>query len=134
MATAKRMTYFKTQIEDKPGALLGLANELKEKNLGLLGLKGVAQGRHGDVLVIPKNPEKLRAAWKSSGALIEEGVLFFLSGTDSTGALVPSLDALTKAGVNIVAIEAGAVGARFGAFLWVAPGDVEKAAQVLGSE
>jgi hypothetical protein len=134
MATAKRMTYFKTQIEDKPGALLALTIALEENNLGLVGLKGVAQGRHGDVLVVPKNPEKLRTAWKTNGALIEEGTLFFLSGTDSTGALVSSLEALTKAGVNIVAVEAGAVGTRFGAFLWVAPGDVEKAAQVLGSE
>lgn len=134
MATAKRMTYFKTKVEDKPGALLALALDLKEKNFGLIGLKGVAQGGHGDVLVIPKTPDKLRIDWKAKGALVEEGTLFFLSGADTTGALVASLDVLTKADVNIIAIEAGAVGARFGAFLWVAPGDVDKTAEILGAK
>lgn len=128
------MTYFKTTVDDQPGALLALAADLKEKGLALVGLKGVAQGQHGDVLVIPKNPDKLRIDWKARGMLVEEGTLFFLSGTDTTGALVASLDALTKVGVNIVAIEAGAVGTRFGAFLWVAPGDVDKTAEILGAK
>ena len=133
MATAKRMTYFKAKIEDKPGALLALAMDLKEKNIDLAGLKGVSHAGHGDVLVIPKNPEKLRIAWNASGSLLEEGTLFFLTGVDKTGALTGSFDALAKADVNIVAIEAGAVGGRFGTFLWVAPGDVDKTAQALGA-
>lgn len=134
MATAKRVTYFKARVEDKPGALLNLARDLKEKNLGLIGLKGVGQGGHGDVLVIPKDPEKLRIAWNANGTLVEEGTVFFVSGADTTGALLGSLDALAKAGVNIVAIEAGAVSARFGAFLWVAPPDVDKAAEAFGAK
>lgn len=134
MATAKRMTYFKAQVEDKPGALLALAADLKEKNIDLLGLKGVSHANHGDVLVIPKNPDKLRAAWTATGAMMEEGTLFFLSGVNKVGALVGSLDALARADINIVAIEAGGVGTRFGAFVWVAPNEVEKTAKVLGAE
>ncbi len=133
MATAKRMTYFKAQIEDKPGALLALAMDLKDKNLDLVGLKGVSHANHGDVLVIPRNPEKVRTAWIAAGTLLEEGTLFFLTGVNKTGALIGSLDVLAKADVNIVAVEAGAVGTRFGVFLWVAPGDVEKTAQILGA-
>ena len=133
MATAKRMTYFKAKVEDKPGALLALAMDLKEKNIDLLGLKGVSHAGHGDVLVIPKNPDKVRIAWNATGTLLEEGTLFFLSGVDKTGALTGGLDALAKSDVNIVAIEAGAVGGRFGAFLWVGPDDVDKTTQALGA-
>jgi hypothetical protein len=133
MATAKRMAYFKAKIEDKPGALLALTADLKDKNIDLVGMKGVSHAGHGDVLVIPKNPEKARIAWNVSGILLEEGTLFFVSGVDKTGALNASLDALAKVDVNIVAIEAGAVGGRFGAFLWVAPSDVDKTAQALGA-
>ncbi len=132
MAVAKKVTYFKARVDDKPGSLLALARDLKDKNLGLLGLKGVSQGSHGDVLVIPKDPEKLRIAWNATGTLTEEGTLLFVSGTDTTGALLSSLDTLNTAGVNIVAIEAGAVGGRFGAFVWVAPQDLDKSVEALG--
>ena len=134
MATTKRVTYFKAKTEDKPGALLALANDLKAKNLGLIGLKGVAQGGQGDILVIAKSPDKLREAWKASGTLIEEGTAFFVSGEDKTGALVAGLDALAKAGVNIVATEAMAAGGKFGAVIWVSPEDVDKSALALGAK
>lgn len=127
------MTYFKAHVEDKPGGLLALAQNLKEQNIDLIGLKGVSHIDSGDVLVIPKNPEKVRISWNAAGTLLEEGTLFFLSGVNKTGALVSSLEALAKADVNIVAIEAAAVGGRFGSFVWVAPGDVEKASQVLAA-
>lgn len=134
MAKAKRVAYFKAKIEDKPGALLALAKDLKAKNLGLIGLKGVGQAGQGEILVIAKSPDKLRDAWKASGTLIEEGTAFFVSGADKTGALVASLDALGKAGVNIVATEAIAVGGKFGVILWVSPEDLDKTAQALGAK
>lgn len=133
MATAKRMTYFKTQVDNRPGGLLSLARDLKEQNIDLIGMKGVSHADQGDVLVIPKNPEKLRIAWNAAGILLEEGTLFFVSGVNKTGALTGTLDAVAKAGVNIVATEAAAVSGRFGAFLWVTPDDVEKTAEVLGA-
>jgi hypothetical protein len=134
MAKAKRVAYFKARIEDKPGALLGLAKDLKAKKLDLIGLRGVGQAGQGEILVIAKSPDKLRDAWKASGALAEEGVAFFLSGADKTGALVAALDAIANAGVNIVATEALAFGKKFGAVLWVAPEDFDKAAQALGAK
>ena len=134
MATVKRMTYFKAIVEDKPGALLALVRNLKENNLGLVGMKGVAQGTHGDVLVIPKDPDKLRISWRAVGNLVEEGTLFFVSGTDTTGALLTSLEALTNIGVNVVAIEGAAVGGKYGAFLWVAPEDLDRTSEALGAQ
>ena len=117
MAKAKRVTYFKAKVEDKPGALVALLKNLKAKNIGLVSLKGVGQGEQGDILVIAKNPDDLRNEWKASGALVEEGTAFFISGADKTGALLASLEAIAKAGVNVVATEAIAVGTRYGAIL-----------------
>jgi len=134
MATAKRVTYFKAKIEDKPGALFDLAKDLKAKNLGLLSLKGVGQGAHGEILVVAKSPDKLRTAWKGSGVLVEEGTAFLLSGVDKTGALVADLDVIAKAGVNVVATEAVAAGRSYAAILWVDPADVEKTAKALGAK
>jgi len=134
MAKAKRVAYFKAKIDDKPGALLALAKDLKAKNLGLIGLKGVGQAGQGEILVIAKNPDKLRDAWKASGTLAEEGIAFFVSGEDKTGALVTSLEAVAKAGVNIVATEAIAAVGKFGVVFWVYPEDLDKTAQALGAK
>jgi hypothetical protein len=134
MATAKRVTYFKAKVDNKPGALLALAKDLRAKDLGLLSLKGVGQGTHGEILVVAKSPEKLRTAWKASGVLVEEGAAFYLSGVDKTGALVADLDAIAGIGVNVVATEAVAVGRSYGAILWVDPVDVEKTAKALGAK
>jgi hypothetical protein len=132
MAVAKRVTYFKTNVEDKPGALLTIAQDLKSKNLGLVALWGFAtQPGQAEIQLIPKNPDKLRNAWKISGMMFEEGTGFFLKGADKTGALVNTLKMIAVAGVNIVAHHAVGVAGSYGAFIRVAPADVEKMAGVL---
>jgi prephenate dehydratase len=135
MAKIERGIYFKANLEDKPGALLKVMQDLKAKNIALSGLWGFAtsQGK-AQLYVIPKNPEKLRDAWKASGLLAEEGTGSWIKGADRTGALNKSLEALSRAGVNIGAIHAISVGGKFGSFLWVKAGDVKKAAEALGAK
>jgi len=134
MAKVVRGTYFKATLEDKPGALLKVMQDLKAKNIALSGLWGfgTSQGK-AHLYAIPKNPEKLRNTWKASGLLAEEGTGFWIKGADRTGALNKSLEALASAGVNIGAIHAIAVGGQFGSFLWVSAENVNKAAQALGA-
>lgn len=133
MAKPQRATYFKANLEDKPGALLAVMKDLKAGNLGLTGLWGFATSPgNAELHVVAKNPDKLRDAWKSSGKLAEEGTGFWVKGADKTGVLVKTLEALANAGVNITAIDAIAVGGRYGSFIWVNPADVEKAAKALG--
>lgn len=135
MAKPQRVTYFKAALDDKPGALLTVAKNLKAANLGLLGLWGMAtQPGKADLYVVAKNPQKLRDAWKKSGLLAEEGVGFLLKGTDKTGALLKTLEAVAKAGINIVAMDGIAVAGKYGAFIWVMPADVEAVAKVLGAK
>jgi hypothetical protein len=44
------------------------------------------------------------------------------------------LQKLATAGTNITALDAVKAGQRFGALLWVAPADVDKAAKALGAQ
>jgi len=135
MANAQRITYFKMRIEDKSGALLSVLKELKTKNLGLRGLWASA-GEPGwtDLYVIPKDPDKVRNFWKGSPLAPEEGSAFFVKGSDRTGALLKTLDAIARGGVNLVRTDALAVGGKYGTFFLVAPADVGKAAEALGAK
>ncbi len=135
MAKPQRVTYFKIGLEDKAGSLLGIAQDLKSKRIGLVGLGGQdIQPGKAEIHLIAKNPDKLRNEWKSSGVNFEEGTGFFVKGVDRTGVLVTTLDALAKAGVNIVMSEAMGVGGNYGLFIRVAPVDVERTAQALGAK
>lgn len=135
MTRTLRVRYFKAHLENKPGALLQVMKELKEKNLGLRGLWGYASNHTtADLYVVPKDPQKLRSLWASSGRLKEEGIGFYVRGTDRTGALNRNLEALSLAGVNIDCIDALSVGKQFASFIWVEPKDIEKAEKVLRSK
>ena len=107
MAKPERVTYFKTTITDKPGALLAVAKELKVKNVGLIGCSGFdAQPGKAELYVLPKKPEKLRNIWKTVGIAFQEGTGFLVRGTDETGALLTTLEALAREGINITASSA----------------------------
>jgi hypothetical protein len=132
MARAQRVRYFKAHIDNKPGTLLQVMRQLKARNLGLCGLWGfAANGSSAEVYVVPKSPDKLRKLWTGAGILQEEGVGFWLRGVDRVGALNKSLEALAGAGVNIDSIDAVSVGKQFGSFIWVDPGDIDKASDAL---
>lgn len=135
MPKAQGVTYFKTVVQDKPGALLAVLKDLKAKNVGLVGLKASgSQPEQTEVYLIAKKPDKLRDALKSLSVMFEEGTSFFVRGADKTGALVKTLEAVANAGVNITASNAMAVGGSYGFFIQVAPADVEKTATALGAK
>lgn len=135
MAKSERVTYFKITLEDKPGALLEIAKQLKSKNVGLAGLKalGLIPGQT-EAYLVPKNPEKLQSTLQSMKVTFEKGVSFFVKGSDKTGALVKSLEAIAQAGINIMSTDALAVGGKYGVFFRVGPNDVEKTAKALGAK
>jgi hypothetical protein len=133
MAKVYKLTYFVANIEDEPGTLLKIMLGFRDKNINLSGLWGFgAKDGKGQLFVIAKDSEVLREAWKDAGLLAEEGTGFFVSGQDRTGALIESLECLVEAGINIHAIDAIALGAVFGSFIWVDASEVERAAIALG--
>lgn len=135
MTHARRVRFFKAHIVNKPGTLLAITRRLKKRNIGLSGLWGYAtSGSSAELYAVPKEPNKLRSLWSSEGILKEEGVGLWLTGTNRTGALNRSLEALSRAGVNIESIDAICIGKEYGSFIWVDPGDIEEAAKALNAE
>lgn len=133
MATVQKMSYFVASINDEPGALLKIMQELRSLNIGLSGLWGF--GTHDEkaqLFVIAKDSERLNRLWQEKGLISKEGSGFFVRGEDRTGALIDSLERLVKADINIHAIDAIAIDGLYGSFIWVNPEDVEKATNALG--
>jgi hypothetical protein len=132
---AQRVTFLKANLKDQPGAVLGIMQDLKTKNIALKSLWGFAK-RDGEAELnaIAKDTEKLRNAWRYSGLLAEEGTGFFIKGADKTGVLVKSLEALAQANINMKAMLAIALSGKYGTIIWVDPADVEKTAQALGAK
>ncbi len=134
MAKPKRTSFFKTKLENRPGALLAVAQQLKAKNVGLLALWGFStQTGEARMYCVPKDPDKFRAFASAAGMTVEEGSGFLLRGPDKTGALITSLEMVARAGVNLVALQAVAAAGNYGAFVWVEPEDVEKTGKALGA-
>jgi predicted amino acid-binding ACT domain protein len=57
-----------------------------------------------------------------------------IQGDDRVGAIADIASKLADAGINVTAIDAVCADGRYGALCWVAPGDVKKAAQILGAQ
>jgi len=135
MPKVGRVTYFVANLEDQPGALLKVMQDLKANSLGLTGLWGFAtQEGRAQLYVVAKNPDKLRNSWRASGLLAEEGTGFLVKGADRTGAFLKPLEALSQAGINIRAIHAITVAGNYGSILWVDASNVERAAEALGAK
>jgi hypothetical protein len=135
MAKPKRVTYFTTMLEDKPGTGLAFARSLKAKKIGIAAVWAYAtQTGQAEVYCIPKDIEKFRVFLKSTGTTTREGSGFLLKGKDKTGALIATLEVLAKAGINVTAVHGISAGGKCGCFLRVADSDIEKAAVVLGTK
>ncbi len=133
MAKVRRATYYVADLEDKPGALLKIMQDLKANSIGLTWLWGFGT-REGKakLYVFSEKSEELKDVWTAAGLQAGEGTGFFMAGEDRTGALIDSLEALAGLGININSINAVAVGGQFGSFIWVDASDVEKASSALG--
>jgi hypothetical protein len=133
--TVKRVQYFYTEVSDKPGEGARLLSLLKEAGVNLLAFSGFPHGRRAQVDFIPADPAAFRAvARKAKLTLVGPKTGFLIQGEDRVGALTEIMAKLTEAKINVTACDAVATGeGRYGAILWVKPGDVQKAARVLGA-
>ncbi len=133
--TVKRVQYFYTEVSDKPGEGVKLLGMLKEAGVNLLAFSGFPKGRRAQIDFIPVDPSAFRAAArKAKLTLVGPKTGFLVQGEDRVGAVEELMAKLANVGINVTAIDAVAAGERrYGAILWVKPGDVQKAARVLGA-
>ncbi|MGH7182749.1 MAG: hypothetical protein ACREJN_12330 [Nitrospiraceae bacterium] len=135
MADAIRTAqYFKVQIADKPGTLGSMLAPLREEGVNLLAVHAFPRTRRTQVDVVPEDPTAFKNVAKAHKLKVQGPKMCLLvEGDDRPGVLADLTDRLGSARINMTAVTGLAAGqGRFGAILWVKPGDVKKAAKVFG--
>jgi prephenate dehydratase len=133
--TVQRVQYFYVEVPDKPGEGAKLLTLLKEAGVNLLAFSGFPKGRRAQIDFIPADLAAFRTvARKAKLKLVGPKTGFLIQGEDRTGAVAEHMAKLADAKINVTAIDAVVAGAgRYGAILWVKPGDVNKATKILGA-
>ena len=126
--------YFKVQVADKPGALAEMLAPLRDTGVNLVAVHAFPRNRRTQVDVVPEDPTAFKNIAKVHKLKIKGPKMCLLvDGDDRPGALADLTDRLGSARINMIAVTGLCAGqGRFGAILWVKPGDVKKAAKVFG--
>lgn len=128
----QRATVFKVEIEDVPGALLGLMPGLAEKGVNLLNLGAFsAGGGKGAAYCIADKPDELKIFADENGIVTEELAGFLLDGLDEVGAGATIFKRVADAGVNMVLATATVVEGKYYLLIAVNEADAAAAAEVL---
>ena len=133
--TVQRVEYFYVQVPNRAGEGARYLGALSEAGVNLLAFSGFPEGRGSQLDFVPADPAAFRAfarraKWKVTGPKRA----FLLAGEDRVGVVADVHAKLAAAKVNVTAVDALCAGAgRYGAILWVAPRDYNKAARLLGA-
>jgi hypothetical protein len=133
--TIRRVDYFYVMVPQKPGVGAALLGELRQAGVNLLAFSGFPSGRGAQVDFVPEDPKAFReVARRAKWKLVGPKRAFLVAGDDRPGVVAELMERLAGAKINVTAIDAVCAGAgRYGAILWVAPRDVNRAARALGA-
>jgi len=131
----QRVEYFYVRVPNRAGEGARYLTALGEAGLNLLAFSGFPEGRGSQLDFVPVDPAAFRAfAKRSKWKVTGPKRAFLLSGDDRVGVIGQVHAQLAAAKVNVTAIDAVCAGAgRYGAILWVAGRDYNKAATRLGA-
>ena len=133
--TIRKVSYFYTGVNDRPGEALRFLNALADLGVNLLAFAAVPTGLHQTQLTIfPEDGARLTDQSERVGFAVEgPHAAFLVQGEDVPGALVGIHETLHHAGINVYAAN-GVSGGKgsFGYVIHVRPADVERAAGALG--
>jgi hypothetical protein len=135
MDTIRKADYFSMETAHKVGEGARLLGALRDAGVNLRAFTGFPSGRRAQVDFIPADTEQFRAAARKLKLKVgARKTVFLAEGDDRPGAIAEICEKLANAGVNMIAMDAVAIGnGRYGAIFWVAPRDVNKAAKLLGA-
>jgi hypothetical protein len=130
----KKAFYWKLPIPDRPGEGARVLRALKDHKVNLLALSAFPRRGKTQMDFVPANAAAFQKAMRKAGfRLTGKRTLFLIQGGDRPGAVHGVMEKLSRAGINVTALEAVADGkGYFGAMFWVKPADVRKTAKALG--
>lgn len=131
----RKVVYYSMQVPNRPGVGVEMLKAIAKGRQNLLAFTGFPNGSKAQVDFVPAKPvEFARGARKAGVKLGKKKTAFLVQGEDRVGALVRVLEKLSRARINMVAMDAvTAGGRRFGAIFWVRPKDVGRASRLLGA-
>ena len=130
----RRIEYYYTVVPNRTGAGAKVFNALKTEGVNLIAVNGFPRCmRRAQLDFVPSDQGAFVAAAQKAGVkLVGPKVAFLIQGEDRTGAIADVLSKLEKAQISVIAMQAIATGAEYGAILWIKPRYVSKTAQALG--
>src|SRR6266699_2830846 len=113
----RKVVYFSMKVPNRPGVGMQILKTITMSKHILLAFTGFPQGGKAQVDLVPANPvEFAKGAKKHGENLGRRKTAFLVQGEDRVGALLRVLDKLSKAKINMVAMDAVTAGnRRFGA-------------------
>ena len=126
--------YFKMKVANKAGKCAGVLNSLSKAKVNLLAFSGFPLKRRAQLDFVPSDPAAFKTAARRAKLTVRgPKTCFLVEGDDRPGAGARLMARLAAAKVNVTSLQAVSAGAgRYGAIIWVKPGDVKKAAKALG--
>ncbi len=133
--SVRKADYFHVEAANQAGAGATYLKALSDAGVNLLAFTGFPAGRKAQLDFIPENAAVFRAAAKKNKWKISaRKTVFLVQGEDRLGAIHEVIGKLAAAKISMTALDAVTAGAgRYGAMFWVKPGDVAKAARILGA-
>jgi hypothetical protein len=132
--TVRTAQYFKMKVANKAGKCAGVLNSLSKAKVNLLAFSGFPLKRRAQLDFVPSDPAAFKTAARRAKLTVRgPKTCFLVEGDDRPGAGARLMARLAAAKVNVTSLQAVSAGAgRYGAIIWVKPGDVKKAAKALG--
>jgi hypothetical protein len=135
MPIVRRVTYFKMMVPNRPGQGARALSVLHQAGINLVAFSGFPHRGGAQMDFIPAKPSAFRkVARKNKWKIAAPKRAFLVRGADRVGAGAKLMAKLAAKRINVIAIDAVHAGSgRYGAILWVSPGQYSKAARVLGA-
>ncbi|UCF75700.1 MAG: ACT domain-containing protein [Betaproteobacteria bacterium] len=131
--TIRKSAYFSMKTPNRAGQGARLLTGLAAHGVNLLAFTGFPNAGGAQVDFVPYDVTKFtRAARKLGLKISKKKTVFLAQGDDRPGAIAAIFGKLSRAGINVVAMDAVTAGrGRYGAMFWVKPRDVARASRVL---
>jgi hypothetical protein len=132
--TVRTAQYFKMKIPNKAGKGASALASLHKAKVNLLAFSGFPLKQRAQLDFVPSDPAAFKTAARRAKLKVRgPKTCFLVEGDDRPGTGARLMSKLADARINVTSLQAVSAGAgRYGAILWVKPGDVKKAAKALG--
>ncbi len=117
---------------DRAGALAQVLEEARNHGIDLQSVAAFAADGQAMMLGVPKNFGLALQLVSMTTMPIEKVDAFRVEGDDERGALCGVMNKLAAAGISATAVHAAGIEGKFAGVIYVAPEDVEPAAEALG--